>query len=364
MLLQDKLNQLHKKNQLIQTTGTLLGAGLGAGLAYNYGHDLEQAHSGALLGGLSGLGLSGFLTTDDSEYKAKILFGPYKDKIIDLVINISVLIDNICEIHRDYSYKTSFIKFNKKFESCNLDFDDEKQIPKLRNCWISFIVNSLEIVKTYAKERRADPDIREYVNHELNPEFQVIQKYLKDSKVILDHVDELINISDFYIEETAKARIRRKAVAKARESGQLVTPQERFDAKPNTVDMSKRRLLKGAAIGAAAATAVPLLKHAADGVKKLSGVKASLHSAGNTIAKAQALSDARKVVGLSAGVKDPVKRSLLTTALTSSDGYKTIKNVGKIGKLGVHAGFHTGEKIGSIFASDEMYDSNLKIIHT
>ncbi len=357
--LQDRLNQLKTKNTIIKTTGTILGAGLGASLGYSNNPHFDFADTTATIGGTLGYFLSNFLTTSESEYKINLIFGPYKNKIIDVLSNSIILVTEICETHRDYSYKTEYIKIYHRFENCNLDIEHESQVPKIRKCWVSLLENTLQIIENYTKEKRSDPDIKEFYLHKLKPEFQVIQKYLKDSKVILDN-NNLLDLCDSLIEETAKSRMAAKAKTQFRSTGQMMTPRERADSKPDVVDISKRRLLKRAAIGAAAATAVPILKHVASGVKKISDVNDSLQAAGNTASKAQAISDARKSVGMSAEVKDPLKRSLLTTAVTTSDGYKTIKNVGKIGKLGAR----TGLQVGSIFASDEVYDKNLKIIHT
>jgi hypothetical protein len=170
----------------------------------------------------------------------------------------------------------------------------------------------------------------------------------------------LLESCDFLIEETAKSRMISKAKSKFRSTGQIMTPRERADSKPDVIDKSKRRLLKGAAIGTAAAVAVPILKHVSSGVKKIEAIDNSMHSAGKTLARGQSVSDAKKLVNKQSKVENPERRDLLATTLTSSDGYKTLHNVGKAGKLAAK----TGLTIGSVFASDEVYDEKLKLVHT
>jgi hypothetical protein len=196
--LQAKLFGLRIQNRIIDRIGTGVGSVAGLYLANKIDpYNPNSVPIGFIGGGLLGLITTG-LYTDDREAKfiKNVVFGPYQEKIFTAIYDLYEAIEEICDHYKDYSYKKKMNAIFEKYEACfNIEeIKDEIQIPKIRNCYVSFLNELIGIMEGYIKEKRSMPEYVDLFKHTLIPEMRLISKYLKDTKVILDHVDELVRI--------------------------------------------------------------------------------------------------------------------------------------------------------------------------
>lgn len=194
----DHLKRIDTKNQIIKNTGSVIGVSVGA-LASNYinPNDLSAMAATGLIGGIVGDQISNKFTTGLSEEIDKIVFGPYVDKFYYLVETSLDIISYISDLHKDFSYKKAERKVLDEWTSSKSDLNikSSQYIKKLRQIHVNLLSYLLNIIGNYCKEKRSHPEVHDFYLHQLEPEFQVIKKYLQDSKVILDHIENLISES-------------------------------------------------------------------------------------------------------------------------------------------------------------------------
>jgi hypothetical protein len=116
-----------------------------------------------------------------------------------------------------------------------------------------------------------------------------------------------------------------KAKSQFRSTGQIMTPRERADSKPDVIDKSRRTLLKAAAVGAASYPIIKVSKKIDDSIKKTSEANKDIVTSAKNIVTSSIVDK----ISPTKNIEDSSKRAMLKSLMNKS-GIKTIKHVGNL----------------------------------
>ena len=176
------IEQINRKNSLILKASSLIGTGIG--VVSNIDDGLSSTMVGmGIVGGITGVGLSKLLMTDPDDYTNKVLFGPYSHKIHSILIELNDIIEYISI--KDSKYKEEYDTIINKPIYINIKKDSD--ISKTRLEYVNLLNNIMTIIDKYIKSKKPERQVIEYYQHEVMPGCKLIQKYLIDSKILLDN---------------------------------------------------------------------------------------------------------------------------------------------------------------------------------